>query len=46
VSQALGSNPGSTVHEIELEEESGAPVWEVEIVTASGVELKVPISAD
>jgi uncharacterized membrane protein YkoI len=46
VSQALASNPGSTVHEIELEEESGAPVWEVEIVTASGVELKVPISAD
>ena len=46
VSQALASNPGSTVHEIELEEESGAPVWEVEIVTASGVELKVPIAAD
>lgn len=46
VSLALDSNPGSTVHEIELEEESGAPVWEVEIVTASGVELKVPISAD
>ena len=45
VSQALASNPGSTVHEIELEEESGAPVWEVEIVTASGVELKVPIAA-
>ena len=46
VSQAVASNPGSTVHEIELEEESGAPVWEVEIVTASGVELKVPIAAD
>jgi uncharacterized membrane protein YkoI len=46
VSQALASNPGATVHAIELEEESGAPVWEVEIVTASGVELKVPISAD
>ena len=46
VSQAVVSNPGATVHEIELEEESGAPVWEVEIVTASGVELKVPISAD
>jgi hypothetical protein len=46
VSQAVVSNPGATVHAIELEEESGAPVWEVEIVTASGVELKVPISAD
>jgi hypothetical protein len=46
VLQALASNPGATVHAIELEEESGAPVWEVEIVTASGVELKVPISAD
>ena len=46
VSQALVSNPGATVHAVELEEESGAPVWEVEIVTASGVELKVPISAD
>ena len=46
VSQALASNPGATVHAVELEEESGAPVWEVEIVTASGVELKVPISAD
>ena len=46
VSQALASNPGATVHAIELEEESGAPVWEVEIVTASGVELKVPIAAD
>ena len=46
VSQALASNPGSTVHEIELEEESGAPVWEVEIVTASGVELEVRIWAD
>lgn len=46
VSQALASYPGATVHAIELEEESGAPVWEVEIVTASGVELKVPISAD
>ena len=46
VSQALASNPGATVHAVELEEESGAPVWEVEIVTASGVELKVPIAAD
>ncbi|PHX78556.1 MAG: hypothetical protein CK544_02230 [Planctomycetaceae bacterium] len=46
VSQALVSNPGATVHAVELEEESGAPVWEVEIVTASGVELKVPIAAD
>jgi uncharacterized membrane protein YkoI len=46
VSQALASYPGATVHAIELEEESGAPVWEVEIVTASGVERKVPISAD
>ena len=46
VSQAIASNPGATVHAVELEEESGAPVWEVEIVTASGVELKVPISAD
>ena len=46
VSQAIASNLGSTVHAIELEEESGAPVWEVEIVTASGVELKVPIAAD
>jgi uncharacterized membrane protein YkoI len=46
VLQALASNPGATVHAVEHEEESGAPVWEVEIVTASGVELKVPIAAD
>ena len=46
VSQALDSNPGATVHAVELEEESHEPVWEVEIVTASGVELKVPIAAD
>jgi uncharacterized membrane protein YkoI len=46
VLEALGMYPGATVHAIELEEESGAPVWEVEIVTASGVELKVPIAAD
>jgi uncharacterized membrane protein YkoI len=45
VLQALDSNPGATVHAIELEEESDAPVWEVEIVTASGVR-KVPISAN
>jgi len=45
VSQALDSNPGATVHAIELEEESGRPQWQVELVTASG-ELEVPIWAD
>jgi hypothetical protein len=46
VSQAVVSNPGATVHEIELEEEDGRPMWQVEIVTASGVEREVRIWAD
>jgi hypothetical protein len=46
VSQAVASNPGSTVHEIELEEEDGRPMWQVELVTASGLELEVRIWAD
>jgi hypothetical protein len=45
VLQAVAIYPGATVHAVELEEESDAPVWEVEIVTASGV-LKVPIPAN
>ena len=45
VSQALASNLGATVHAIELEEESGRPQWQVELVTASG-ELEVRIWAD
>jgi hypothetical protein len=45
VLQAVAIYPGATVHAIELEEESDAPVWEVEIVTASGVR-KVPIPAN
>ena len=45
VSQALVSNPGATVHAIELEEESGRPQWQVELVTASG-EREVRIWAD
>jgi uncharacterized membrane protein YkoI len=45
VLQALVSNPGATVHAIELEEESGRPQWQVELVTASG-ELEVRIWAD
>jgi uncharacterized membrane protein YkoI len=45
VLQALASNPGATVHAIELEEESGRPQWQVELVTASG-ELEVRIWAD
>ena len=43
--QALGMYPGATVHEIELEEESGRPQWQVELVTASG-ELEVRVWAD
>ena len=46
VSQAVASNPGSTVHAIELEEEDGRPMWQVELVTASGLELEVRIWAD
>ena len=46
VSQAVASNPGSTVHAIELEEESGRPMWQVELVSASGLELEVRIWAD
>jgi hypothetical protein len=46
VSQAVASNPGSTVHEIELEEEDGRPMWQVKLVTASGLELEVRIWAD
>ena len=46
VSQALVSNPGTTVHEIELEEEDGRPQWKVELVTASGVEIEERIWAD
>ncbi len=45
VSQALVSNPGATVHAIELEEGSGAPQWQVELATASG-EVEVRIWAD
>ena len=45
VLQALASNPGATVHAIELEEESRRPQWQVELVTASG-ELEVRIWAD
>jgi uncharacterized membrane protein YkoI len=46
VSQAVASNPGSTVHAVELEEEDGRPMWQVELVTASGLELEVRIWAD
>ena len=46
VSQALASYPGETVHAIELEEESGAPMWQIELVTASGGEREIRISAD
>ncbi len=46
VSQAVASNPGSTVHAVELEEESGRPMWQVELVSASGLELEVRIWAD
>jgi hypothetical protein len=46
VSQAIASNPGSTVHAVELEEESGRPMWQVELVSASGLELEVRIWAD
>ena len=46
VSQAVASNPGSTVHEIELEEEDGRPMWQVKLVSASGLELEVRIWAD
>ena len=46
VSQAVVSNPGATVHEIELEEEDGRPMWQVKLVTASGFELEVRIWAD
>ena len=46
VSQAVASNPGSTVHAIELEEEDGRPMWQVELVTASGGEREIRISAD
>ena len=46
VLQALASNPGATVHAIELEEESDALIWEVELVSESGGELKVPIPAN
>ena len=45
VSQALVSNPGATVHAIELEEERGRPQWQVELFTATG-ELEVRIWAD
>lgn len=45
VLQALVSNPGATVHAIELEEEGGRPQWQVELVTASG-EVEVIIWAD
>ena len=46
VSQAVASNPGSTVHEIELEEEDGRPMWQVKLVTAARLELEVRIWAD
>ena len=46
VSQALASNPGATVHAIELEEENGRPQWQVELVDASGFEREVRIWAD
>jgi hypothetical protein len=46
VSQAIASNPGSSVHAIELEEENERPMWQVELVTASGLELEVRIWAD
>ena len=46
VSRALVSNPGTTVHEIELEEEDGRPQWKVELVTASGVEIEERIWAN
>jgi hypothetical protein len=46
VSQAVASNPGSTVHAVELEEENGRPMWQVELVSASGFELEVRIWAD
>jgi uncharacterized membrane protein YkoI len=46
VSQAIASNLGSTVHAIELEEENRRPMWQVELVTASGLELEVRIWAD
>ena len=46
VSQALVSNPGATIHAIELEEENGRPQWQVELVDASGFEREVRIWAD
>ena len=45
VSQALVSNPGATVHAIELEEENGRPQWQIELLTATN-ELEVRIWAD
>jgi uncharacterized membrane protein YkoI len=47
VLQALVSNPNTTVHAIELEEEDGMPWWQVELVDASGFKFDaVPIRAN
>jgi hypothetical protein len=41
VSQVLAANPGSQPHSVELEEESGAPKWEVTIGSTTGVVSKI-----
>ncbi len=45
VSQVLAANPGSQPHSVELEEESGAPKWEVTIVSTTGVVSKFKVAA-
>lgn len=46
VAQAAATLAGSTVHEVELEEEHGGPEWSVKLRTAAGVMFERTISAN
>ena len=46
VAQAAATLAGSTVHEIELEEEHGGPEWSVKLRSAAGVMFERTISAN
>ena len=46
VAQAAATLAGSTVHEVELEEEHGGPEWSVKLRSAAGVMFERTISAN
>ncbi|MGA1224115.1 MAG: FG-GAP-like repeat-containing protein [Phycisphaerales bacterium] len=46
VSQVVAANAGSTVVSVALEEQSGQPKWEVEILTAAGTTTKIKVAAN